>query len=90
MNDSQRSLRDISAPAQCLRLVERLRAGPINSFEITDQLNICRPGAPIANLRGAGYEIRTCLADLIDGQGFKHPRVATYQQMAEPTQMAAA
>lgn len=83
-------LRDVSAPAQCRRLVERLRVGPINSFEITDQLNICRPGARIADLRGAGYEIRTCLADLIDGQGFKHPRVATYHLMAEPTDQVAA
>lgn len=90
MNDSQRSLRDISAPAQCRRLVERLRVGSINSFEITADLNICRPGARISDLRGAGYVIHTRLTDLVDAHGFKHPRVATYTLIAEPAEKVAA
>ena len=61
---SRNRLTDVSATAQCARLLERLQTGSINSFEIVSELNICRPGARIA--------------DLIDEHGFKHPRVATY------------
>ncbi|WP_312253937.1 helix-turn-helix domain-containing protein [Stutzerimonas nitrititolerans] len=90
MNSSRSSLRDVSASAQCRRLVERLRVGSINSFEIIEELNICRPGARISDLRADGYVIHTRLADLIDAQGFKHPRVATYTLIAEPVEKAAA
>lgn len=90
MNVSRPNLRDVSSTAQCRRLVERLRTGSINSFEITDELNICRPGARISDLRAAGYVIHTRLADLIDAQGFKHPRVATYTLIAEPSEKVAA
>lgn len=90
MTDSRPNLRDVSASAQCRRLVERLRIDSINSFEITAELNICRPGARIADLRAAGYVIHTRLADLVDAQGFKHPRVATYTLIAEPAEKVAA
>lgn len=90
MTAPRSNLRDVSAPAQCRRLVERLRIDSINSFEIVAELNICRPGARIADLRAAGYVIHTQLSDLVDAQGFKHPRVATYHLMAEPSQQVAA
>ena len=90
MNASRPNLRDVSSTAQCRRLVERLRVDSINSFEITADLNICRPGARIADLRAAGYVIHTRLADLIDAHGFKHPRVATYTLIAEPAEKVAA
>lgn len=75
---TSKSLRDVSATAQCRRLLERLQAGPINSFEIISELNICRPGARIAELRAAGHPIQTNRSDLVDAHGYKHPRVATY------------
>jgi hypothetical protein len=74
---SRNRLADVSATAQCARLLERLKVGSINSFEIVSELNICRPGARIADLRASG-PIRTHLSDLVDEHGFKHPRVATY------------
>jgi len=79
MNDSRpKNLRDVSASSQCRRLLERLRAGPINSFEITAELNICRPGARIAELRADGHPIQSHRATVEDSQGFQHPNVATY------------
>lgn len=86
---ARRRLADMSTDAQCRRLLERLRIGPINSFEIIDELIICRPSARIADLRGAGCDIRTRLSDLKDAQGFVHPRAATYYLIAEPVAAAA-
>lgn len=75
---SRNRLADVSATAQCARLLERLKVGSINSFEIVSELNICRPGSRIADLRADGHQIRTHLSDLVDEHGFRHPRVATY------------
>lgn len=83
MNTSRSNLRDISASAQCTRLLERLRLGPINSFEIAAELNICRPGARISDLRASGHQIHTRLTDLVDEYGYRHPRVATYSLLRE-------
>lgn len=85
MTDSRpKNLRDVSASSQCRRLLERLRAGPINSFEITAELNICRPGARISELRAEGHPIRTHRATIEDAYGYKHPGVATYYLSTEP------
>lgn len=54
---SRNRLADVSATAQCARLLERLKVGSINSFEIVSELNICRPGARIADLRADGHPI---------------------------------
>lgn len=79
MNASRsKSLRDVSADSQRARLLKRLQAGPVNTFEAITELNICRPGARVADLRKAGHPIKTYLSDLIDAQGFRHPRCATY------------
>ena len=84
MNDSRpKSLRNVSASSQCRRLLERLRAGPINSFEITAELNICRPGARICELRAEGHSIKTHRRTIVDAQGYKHPGVAVYYLSAE-------
>jgi hypothetical protein len=88
--NNRRSIADTSVHAQARRLLERMRTAPINSFEIIEELNICRPSARIADLRADGYEIHTRLSDLIDGQGFKHPRCATYTLLSEPVQKVAA
>ncbi len=81
--NQQSGMGNVSATAQCKRLLERLRRGPINSFEIADELNICRPGARISELRGSGHNIHTRLADLTDANGYKHPRVAIYSLLSE-------
>lgn len=80
MNDSSRSksLRDVSIGSQRARLLKRLQAGPVNTFEAMSELNICRPGARISELRGLGHRIGTHLTDLIDAQGFRHPHCAVY------------
>ena len=77
-------LNDISANAQLARFIERLRQGPIDTFTVTRELNICRPGARICDLRNAGYVIYTQLKTLEDEWGRKHPRVAFYTLLAEP------
>jgi hypothetical protein len=82
MSNSRSSLRNTSTSAQCYRLLERLRLRPINSFQITSELNICRPGARIADLRSGGHNIHTRLTDLIDAEGYRHPRVATYSLLS--------
>lgn len=85
MTDSRpKNLRDVSAASQCRRLLERLRAGQINSFEITAELNICRPGARISELRSEGHPIKTYLTTIEDAYGYKHPRVAVYYLSTEP------
>lgn len=90
MTSPRSELRDVSASAQCRRLLERMRTASINSFEIIEELNICRPSARIADLRADGYVIHTRLSDLVDGQGFKHPRCATYTLISEPSEQVAA
>ena len=85
MNDSRpKNLRDVRASSQCRRLLERLRAGPINSFEIAAELNIWRPSARISELRAEGHNIKTHRRTIEDAQGYKHPGVATYYLSTEP------
>lgn len=73
-----KSLRNVSTDSQRARLLKRLQAGPVNTFEAMTELNICRPGARIAELRALGHPIGTNLSDLTDAQGYRHPKVATY------------
>lgn len=85
MTDSRpKNLRDVSANSQCRRLLERLRLGHINSFEITAELNICRPGARISELRADGHPIKSYRTTIEDAYGYKHPGVAVYFLSAEP------
>jgi hypothetical protein len=52
------------------------------------ELNICRPGARICDLRNAGYAIHTQLITLEDEWGRKHPKIALYALLAEPGKVA--
>ena len=50
-----------SGNAQRARLLERLKAGPIDTFTAIRELNIVRPGARINELRALGHKIHTHL-----------------------------
>ncbi|RIJ13009.1 hypothetical protein DXT77_02400 [Pseudomonas sp. 91RF] len=73
-----------SGTAQRARLLERLRAGPIDTFTAIRELNIVRPGARINELRALGHKILTHRLDLTDDQGRKHPRIALYYLSTNP------
>lgn len=77
-------LHDTSRKAQRTRLLARLRQGPVDTFTIARELNICRPGARIAELRAAGHHILTYRVTLDDDQGRPHGRVALYVLGTEP------
>jgi hypothetical protein len=79
---------DTSQAAQNARLVQRMRQGPVDTFTIMRELNICRPGARICDLRNAGYAIHTQLITLEDEWGRKHPKIALYALLAEPGKVA--
>lgn len=81
-------INDISASAQRARFIERLRQGPIDTFTAMKELNICRPGARVCDLRAAGYRIDTQRITLQDAWGRKHPGIALYTLMAEPGKVA--
>lgn len=54
------------------------------------ELNICRPGARICDLRNAGYKIITNRITMTDEWGRIHRRVAVYTLIAEPGAKVAA
>ncbi|MBH3308336.1 hypothetical protein I5P84_02560 [Pseudomonas mosselii] len=83
-------LNDTSRKAQVKRLVERLRYGSADTFTIMRELNICRPGARIADLRGSGYKILTVRTKLTDEWGRTHCGVAIYTLISEPVRGVAA
>lgn len=79
LNSAKEScLRDTSGGAQRARLLSRLKRGPMDTFTAIRELNICRPGARIAELRAAGFPIHTKLVTLTDDHGRTHKRVALY------------
>jgi hypothetical protein len=78
-------LHNNSLSAQLTRLLARLRIGQTDTFSIMRELNICRPGARICDLRTAGYSIHTRLISVEDEWGRKHPKVALYTLLAEPS-----
>lgn len=73
-----------SIEAQNARLAAYLSQGQSDTFTITRELNICRPGARICDLRNRGYKILTNLVTLTDEWGRTHPRVAVYTLISEP------
>jgi hypothetical protein len=73
-----------SNDAQLARLVPHLRQGPSDTFTIMRELNICRPGARICDLRTSGYKIITTRTLLTDEWGCTHRGVAIYTLIAEP------
>lgn len=76
--------------AQIARLVYRLRLGRVDTFTIMRELNICRPGARICDLREAGYGILTDRITLTDEWGRAHYGVAMYTLISEPVRGVAA
>ena len=79
-----------SINAQNARLVAHLRLGQSDTFTIMRELNICRPGARICDLRNAGYKIITNRITMTDEWGRIHKGVAVYTMIAEPGAKVAA
>jgi hypothetical protein len=79
-----------SINAQNARLAARVEQGSIDTFAIMRELNICRPGARICDLRAAGYKILTNRITLTDEWGRTHRGVAVYTMIAKPSQKVAA
>lgn len=73
-----------SGTAQRARLLERLQAGPIDTFTAIRELNIVRPGARINELRGLGHKILTHRLVLTDDQGRTHRGIALYYLSTNP------
>lgn len=84
------SLKNTNVTAQIKRLVERLRIEPVDTFTVMRELNICRPGARICDLRNRGYQISTDLVTLTDEWGRNHAGVARYTLISEPAEERAA
>lgn len=83
-------IKNTSIDAQNARLASRMERGSIDTFAIMRELNICRPGARICDLRNAGYEIITNRIVLTDEWGRTHRGVAVYTLLAKPGAMVAA
>ncbi|WP_426427056.1 helix-turn-helix domain-containing protein [Pseudomonas palmensis] len=77
-------LQNTSITAQNARLAERMEQGSVDTFAIMRELNICRPGARICDLRNAGYNIITNRVVLTDEWGRTHRGVALYTLIAKP------
>lgn len=73
-----------SGPAQRARLLERLQAGPIDTFTAIRELNIIRPSARINELRGMGHQIMTQRMTLTDDHGRTHNSMALYYLSTNP------
>ena len=83
-------LYDTSNHAQLVRLVRVFVKGLPDTFTIMRELNICRPGARICDLRNAGYRIITNRITMTDEWGRIHRGVAVYTLIAEPGAKVAA
>ncbi|MGV8864756.1 MAG: helix-turn-helix domain-containing protein [Pseudomonas sp.] len=79
-----------SRNAQNTRLAKRMGHGSVDTFTIMRELNICRPGARICDLRNAGYKIITNRITMTDEWGRTHAGVAMYTLIAEPGAKVAA
>lgn len=78
------SVVDISTEAQTLRVLARLKSGPVDTLTLRKAENVMAPAARVMTLRKRGYEIETKLRDKYDDYGRKHPRVAHYRLISEP------
>ncbi|MOA33050.1 hypothetical protein D3C78_1543090 [compost metagenome] len=78
MNKQPPKITDTSAASQRIRLLERLQAGPVSTFEAREELNIMMPAARVKELRDQGHPILTDRQTLTDPHGFKHAGVARY------------
>lgn len=75
-----------NAAIQCLRLLERLKKGPISTFQARDKLSIAHPAGRICDLRKQGYNIEThtCKESTTGGAV---SRVALYVLIKEPLEV---
>jgi hypothetical protein len=89
-NPEKTHVENTSGTAQRARLLQRLKAGPIDTFTAIRELNIVRPGARINELRGMGHKILTHRLTLTDDQGRKHRGMALYYLSSNPTVEVAA
>mgnify|MGYP000594065554 CR=1 FL=1 len=70
---------DVSVSAQRVRLKKALQErGSVTTYEARDGLNISSPAPRIFDLRAQGYDIKTILETLEDGNGNPHPKSARY------------
>ena len=83
-NPEKTHVENTSGTAQRARLLQRLKAGPIDTFTAIRELNIVRPGARINELRGMGHKILTHRLTLTDDQGRKHRGMALYYLSSNP------
>lgn len=70
-----------AAEAQRYRLIEALRAGPMNSYELR-RLGIYQVPARILELRRQGHDIITERISITDEEGYLHPQCARYHLLA--------
>lgn len=82
---------DTSGDAQRLRLLARLKLGPVDTITARSELNIMMPAARVKELRDRGHEIRRHLITLTDDQGRTHHGIALYflSTSASPVQAEA-
>lgn len=64
--------------AQRQRLMDALRAGPKNSYELR-RLGIYQAPTRVFELRRQGHDIVTERISLTDEEGYPHPRCALYR-----------
>jgi len=84
-SQKQSHANDSSRNAQNERLAAHLRFEQADTFTIMRELNICRPGARVCDLRNSGYEIITTRKVLTDEWGRIHRGVAIYTLISEPS-----
>ncbi|MHA3903064.1 helix-turn-helix domain-containing protein [Castellaniella sp. WN] len=70
-----------AAEAQRYRLIEALRTGPKNSYELR-RLGIYQVPARVFELRRLGHDITTERISITDEDGYLHPQCARYHLLA--------
>ncbi|ARP85778.1 helix-turn-helix domain-containing protein [Bordetella genomosp. 9] len=63
--------------AQRERILSALATGPKTSYDLR-RIGCYQCAARVLELRRLGYDIRTDLVTIIDGDGYSHSRVALY------------
>jgi hypothetical protein len=69
--------KDMSAAAQCKRVLEHLEAGPQTTYSLRAR-GISHPAQRIKELIQLGYRIASGRVTAIDSDGFSHANVALY------------
>lgn len=69
--------RSTTAEAQRLRILEALKSGPKTSYYLRG-IGCYQCPTRILELRRRGHEIETARVNVLDAEGYFHPRVALY------------